>query len=180
MTTKQSGRERLNSSRNGHRSHSSPVVARSSRDSRGGQSKHTYRNPFGGNRRCKYQHRRCVYDHHLRKCREQLTPVAEVSTPESGSRGASSASTISSRKSRPGTPIAFPGSAKRVLTPDYYSDNEDSYAKEEGNLPGYIPEAEKNVTTLKATATVTLELTSTSSSSKPYRVTRLHTQSDTL
>ena len=144
---------------------------------RGGNSKHVYRNPFGSSRRCRYQHRNCVYDHRLRKCREQLTPVTEVSTPDSGARAMSSASISSGRKSRPGTPIAVPGTAHRIPSPDFYSDNEGSCSEEEGNLPGYVPESEKNVTTLKATATVTLELTS-SSSSIPYRVTRLHAQNE--
>ena len=140
-------------------------------------SKHVNRNPFGNPRNCKYHHSNCVYDPRLRKCRRQLTPVAEVSTPESNSRGLSSAGTVSSRKSRPGTPMAIPGSAKRVPSPDYYSDNDCSYVENEDGLPSYIPESENGVTTLKATATVTLELTS-SSSSIPYRVTRLHSQNE--
>lgn len=175
--TKSSERGRQTASRTGHRTSSSPNMTRSTRDSRPGYGKRVYRNPFRGTRKCKYQHRRCVYDPHLRKCREQLTPVTEVSTPESSVRGISSASTISSRKSRPGTPIGFPGSAERVPTPDCYSDNEDSYVQEEENLPGFIPDSGQSVTTtLKATATVTLELTS--GSAKPYRVTRLHTQNE--
>ena len=152
---------------------SSPNLARS--PNRGASKKHIYRNPFGSTRRCKYQHRNCVYDHRLRKCREQLTPVAEVSTPDSSSHGLSSASTISSRKSRPGTPMAIPGSAKRIPSPDYYTENE--CMEDESSLPGFVSESENGVTTLKATATVTLELTSPSSS-MPYRVTRLHKQSE--
>lgn len=169
-----------------------------------GQSKKVYRDPFGqaiasNKRYCKYQHRNCVYDRRLRKCREQLTPVTECSTPDSSSRGPpSSTSTHSSRRSRPGTPIAgmaVPGMAVRINTPlglnrhdDYHDDSDrdlddqpgymeyeqdlrDYDDNEEGNLPGFIPESESNITTLKATATVTLELTS-SSASQSYRVSR--------
>ena len=59
--------------------------------------------------------------------------------------------------------------------PDYMEDEQDLQDydddEDEGNLPGFIPESESNITTLKATATVTLELTS-SSASQSYRVSR--------
>ncbi|XP_065070103.1 protein patched homolog 1-like [Rhopilema esculentum] len=161
-------------SRGWHKNTNSPSAGRS--NNRTGKSKQRYRNPFGASRRCKYQHKNCVYDHRLRKCREQLTPVAEVSTPDSSSRGPSSSASTNSKRSRPGTPITVPGSAKRVESPDYYGDHDDCYIDNDG-LPGFIPESENNVTTLKATAMVTLELTS-SSNSQPYRVTRVHTQAE--
>lgn len=144
---------------------------------KGNNKQYVYRDPFGRPRKCKYQHQNCVYHKRLGVCREQLTPVSEVSTPDSSSRGLSSAGTVSSRKSRPGTPMAIPGSAKRISSPGFYSDSDCGYIENEYGLPGYIPESENSVTTVKATATVTLELTS-SSSSIPYRVTRLHSQNE--
>eukprot|EP00794_Sanderia_malayensis_P007816 gene7816-8662_t len=149
-------------------------------------NRNAFRNPFGRvagtkSRYCRYQHRNCVYDHRLRKCREQLTPVAEVSTPDS-SCSSSGKLSVCSKSSRPGTPMGVPGRPVRVPSAEFsknYPDDSDDCDEDLSGLPGYVEDQapgytqdSDGVTTLKATATVTLELTS-SSASKPFRIVRL-------
>ena len=178
LSARDSDRDRRKHSRGWQKS-GRPLLAKKQENRQGTrQSQPGYRDPFGhvagpSKRYCRYQHRNCVYDHRLRKCREQLTPVNEVSTPDSSISGRQlSSGSVASRASRPGTPMGVPGRATRVPSPDYSSDHDDVHVDDQGALPGYIPEPD-GVTTLKATATVTIEMTS-SSSSKPFRVSRMH------
>ncbi len=176
LSAKNSPQGRTHSSRSWQKSGRHQSRKKSS--SHNSASQQGYRDPFAPNSRyCRYHHRHCVYDYRLRKCREQLTPVAEVSTPESSSSGKLSSASVCSR---PGTPIGIPGRAKAIPTPEYSDDHTEHYEGQDSlpeyddnqdRLPGYVPEND-GVTTLKATATVTLELTS-SSPSQPFRVVRM-------